>query len=125
MARTAITVTATTRSGVAQPSTQNGDATNNMYLPGNEGSNIVIEVYNAHASTTFTLGAALAQALVDGISVPDKQISIAALATKLFGPFPVGKYNVVEQTFPNCVLINVDAGSGTNLKLRAYKLDAT
>lgn len=90
MARTLITPTAVTRTGVAPPAETAGDVANGNYIP-NSG-NLYLLLRNANgASTARNLTVAFANS-VDGQTVTPKPYAVAAGASLWVGPFPVSIY---------------------------------
>jgi hypothetical protein len=113
MARTAITVTTTTRTGVAQPSQQNSDLTNGMKIDAHDGK-VIFELNNTDAATQ-TVGFAFGQS-IDGSTPADKTVSLTTGQTKIAGPFPTNYYNQADGA------LYVNPSVNTNIKIRAYKL---
>lgn len=108
MPRVAVPVTQITRAGVADPTETNGDATNNHVIPNN--GRMLLEVRNSGAvsrTVTFRL-----PGVVDGQAVTPRAVSLAAGATRKFGPFPTGDYGSQLQ-------VDVD---NAELKLLAFGL---
>lgn len=87
MAATALTVTDISRSGIV-PTLAAANADGHLLL--NTGSEFVM-VTNADAAP-HTVSAAITKQ-VDGVTPAAKQITVAAGATKLFGPFKPEEYN--------------------------------
>lgn len=112
MARTAITVTEVTRSGVVQPSQQSGDASNGMALPWNDGR-ILLELSSQTGTTIFTFPIPV---LVDGQTPASKTVTCTVGQVKVVGPLPTGVYNQSDGT------VNVDMDNTTNGRLRAYHI---
>lgn len=112
MARTAITVTEVTRSGVVQPTAQNGDASNGMNLPWNDGR-ILLELNSNSGTTIFTFPIPVT---VDGSAVTSKTVTCTVGQTKVVGPLPPGIYNQSDGT------VNVDMDNTTNGRIRAYHI---
>lgn len=110
MARSTLTVTTITKTGVATPAETNGDATNNHLLP-NDGRTFLL-VRNANgASTARTLTVRL-QGSVDGQAITPKTYSIPAAASRYIGPFDTSRYGTSTQ-------IDVD---NAELKLTALRV---
>lgn len=114
MARAALTVTKITRAGVAPPAQQNSDATNDHYIPGNDGT-IFLEVTNVNAGeqdvTIITPGT------VDGNAIADLVVPVpGSSAVRLIGPFPPAIYNQADGS------VYVDPEISTDLKFRAYRV---
>lgn len=114
MARTAITVTETSRAGVAVPAQQAGDNAENMKLSWNDGK-IVLELEASGGACTFTFPVAV-PASVDGQAIASKEVVLAEGEKKVVGPFPPGVYNRADGT----VNVNVSTAKG---KIRAYHLN--
>lgn len=110
MARTAITITEVDRSGITEPAQQNGDASNGMYLPWNDGR-VLLELSSSSGTTIWTF---TANAGIDGTTAPTRTVSCGAAVVKLFGPIPPGIYNQADGT----VYVNPD--NTTNGRIRAY-----
>lgn len=110
MPRTALTVTAITRTGVTQPAQQAGDVANGNSIAGNDGR-IFLEIKNDDASTqTVTF---LTPGTVDGLAIADLVISFAAGDMKLVGPLAPGTFNQSDG------LVYVDV-TDADLKFRVY-----
>jgi len=102
--------------GVAQPAQTNSDAANDMYLTGNDGL-VLLEVFNNNGGSQ-TVQFLLAPPAVRGMAVAAgfQTETIAAAATRVLGPFPVGLFN---QNAAGDVYF--DPSVVTDLKFRAYK----
>lgn len=95
MARIPIPVTAITVAGATQPSQTNADATNKHSLS-NPNSRTIIEVVSSDAGSqtvAFQLAGTALASLLDGAPTPVLTETIAAGATRYFGPFGRDKYN--------------------------------
>lgn len=113
MPRTSIPITKSTDAGVAQPAQTNGDLTNLMYLPYNDGR-VLLEVVSSDAGAqTVTVET---PGVVNGLAIADQVVSVAAGATKYLGPFPPAVYNQPDGT------VNVNPSVNTTLKFRAYQI---
>ncbi len=108
MPRIVVPVTEVTRAGILPATEVNGDATNFHYIP-NDGATW-LEIRNAGASSrTLT---PVINVKVDGQTVTNPSVTLAASATKKVGPFPVAIYGT---TFN----FNVDHA---DIKITAYRL---
>lgn len=112
MARGAIPVSALSRAGVAPPSETNGDATNNHSVV-NDGATFLL-VRNSNGASTARTVTFRPTSTVDGQSVT-RAVSIAAAASRYFGPFPTGIYG-------RSLLVDVD---NAELKLSAFRLPSS
>lgn len=107
MARGTITVNQITRAGTTLASETTGDASNNHQCANNGGVFVLAHNTGAGARTvTFVI-----QKTVDSVTPTPVAHSLAAGATKLFGPFPTSIYGTTLQ-------INVEHAE---MKLAAYK----
>jgi len=106
MARTAIPVTTPSTSGVVLAAEQDGDPVNNHYLPNSGRERLLVRNSNG-ASTARTVTIRFNKT-VDGQTVTNRAVSIAAGNTRVFGPFDTENYGTQ-------VLIDVD---NAELKLR-------
>lgn len=109
MARGTIPQTQINRSGATPPAETNGDAVNNHQMS-NDGR-VLLFVRNSNGGSTARTVTFRPTKTVDGGTVT-KPVSIAAGATKVFGPFPVDLYGSLMQ-------IDVD---NAELKFQAYHL---
>lgn len=112
MARTAITVTTVSRTGIADPTEETADVANGMSLENNVGV-AILHVRNSGAvSRTITF---VTPGTVDGLAVADLVITVDAGAGKWVGPFDSSVYNTSGN-----VLVDP---SHTDLKLYALAYD--
>jgi hypothetical protein len=114
MARTVVPVTEISRAGVAPPAQQAADHANGNYIASNDGT-IFVEIENTDG-VSRSVGFVIFGSQVDGVTIPDKVVTVPSGAIRVAGPFPVRFYGQVDQS----LWINPDAA--TTLKLRAYKL---
>ncbi|MEU3683760.1 hypothetical protein AB0E99_22870 [Streptomyces sp. NPDC030592] len=89
MARTAVPLTAVTRTGVAPPAETNGDAVNNHVISNN--GRVILLVRNAGTTVARTLTLHV-RGLIDGQTVTPRTVSIATEASVYVGPFPTDAY---------------------------------
>lgn len=116
MSRVAIPVTKIVRTGTTPPSATVADHSNGMQFVNNGATWLeVISSDGGSQTVGFILGTG-ASALVDGLTLPEKTITIPAGATRLIGPFPPQLYNQSGS------LVFVDPSVPTTLTLRAYTL---
>lgn len=90
MARAAITPVTPSRAGVSAAVPAAGDATN-FNTVANDGKTILIAKNTNGSSTARTIDFILKRT-VDGVTPDRTAVSIAAGATKVFGPFPTNDY---------------------------------
>lgn len=110
MARTALTPTAISRSGVT-PTLAAANADGHSVL--NDGQ-VFVEVANAGASPiTVTLPYAK---VVDGQTVTSKTVSVPAASSKLIGPFIMDAFNHTGQ------VVHIDLSTATDVTIGAFKL---
>jgi hypothetical protein len=108
MPRVNVPVTEVTRAGIVPATEVAGDATNFHYI--NNDGVTWLELRNAGASSrTFT---SVVNVTVDGQTVTNPTVTLAASAIKKVGPFPITVYGT---TFN----FNVDH---TDIKITAYRL---
>lgn len=110
MARTAVTVTALSRGGTAQPSAQNADNTNGMALQGNNGK-IALQLDASTGTVNFTI---VTPGTVDGLAVSDRAIAVTSGTPKWVGGLPASIYNQSDGS----VYINCDSANGRVRALR-------
>lgn len=119
MPRVQIPINDIVRAGLAQPAQVTADATNNHYLDSNSG-NVFIEVISSDAgSQTVTVKAGDA-ITTDGLTLSDLTLTVAAGATKYFGPFRPRTFK--QSADSNRIYLNPSVS--TTLKFRAYSLTA-
>lgn len=107
MARTELTRTRITRSGIALTADTAADTTNGNMVP-NDGRVIIM------AENTDTVGHTLTAVIpgtVDGIAQPDRTEDIAAGALLSFGPYPVADYGNTLGIDTSSNLVNLSAYS--------------
>lgn len=110
MARVNLPHTQITRAGVAPGAEVNGDAVNNHVLV-NDGR-VLLLVRNSNGGATARDLTIVVPGTVDGQAIADKVTSIAAGASRYFGPFPRSIYG-------NSIDVDV---AHADLKLTAYRL---
>ena len=110
MARVAVPVTQITRAGVAPPTEVDGDVVNNHSVR-NDGKVWVLARNSNGGSTARTVTFKVSK-LVDGQTVSSTARSIAAGASKYFGPFPVKDYGTT---------LEIDV-SNAEVKLSAFRV---
>lgn len=108
MPRVAVNGADVSRAGVTLPTETNGDATNNHFI--NNDGNVILVARNANGAAVARTLTILLPGAVDGQSITPKTHSIAAGASKVFGPYPTGSYGTTMQ-------VNVD-----NAELKLYTL---
>lgn len=114
----AVTNLASGSLGVSQPSQTNSDSTNDMYLTGNDGM-VMLEVYNAHASTqTVLFWLAPSVAAGQSLTSATQTLSIPTVSTRIAGPFPPALFNQNQAGD-----IHFDPSVSTDLKFRAYRVE--
>lgn len=91
MARTALTATQASRAGTTLPAATAGDATNGNSVQ-NDGRVILIAKNTNGTSTARTITFQTSRSVVDDLTKPTRQESIAAGETQVFGPFPPTDY---------------------------------
>lgn len=89
MPRTAITVTALNRTGVADPAEATADVTNGNSVV-NDGRTF-LRIRNAHATVAQT-STFITPGTVDNLAIADRTLSVPATQTRTIGPFPVTVY---------------------------------
>lgn len=109
MPRIDVPVTNITRSGVADASETNGNATDNHSIA-NDGR-VWFEARNADASNPHTV-TVLFTRTIDGQAVTSRAYALAATTKRRIGPWPPAEYGDTLQ-------VNVDS---SELKLAAYHL---
>lgn len=108
MPRVAVNGADVTRAGVTLPTETTGNPTDNHAVV-NDGK-VVLIVRNSNGSSTARTLTIVLPGAVDGQGITPKATSIAAGATRVFGPYPVRSYGSTLQ-------VNVD-----NAELRLYWL---
>ena len=106
MARTVLTITNADPKGTTKPAASAADNTNGNSLPYNDG-HVVVEVNNPTGgalSVTFGIPGS-----VGGFGITQDTVSVAAGATKLFGPFAPAVFNQADGT------VAIDAAAGLTL----------
>lgn len=110
MARGSISPTQLTRSGVAAPAETNGDPVNGHTIS-NDGKTFLL-VRNSNGGSTARTVTFQIGGTIDGHPVQGRAVSIAAGASRYFGPFPSAQY-------PASINVDVD---NAELKLSAFRL---
>lgn len=117
MARSQIAVTQVDRDGEVPGSPTTSDAINGHYFDNNGRTWLeVISTDVADQTLGFVLLAALS-ANVDGVTLPDKEITVPAGTRTLMGPFPNTYYNQ-----PGGIQVLVNPSISATLTIRAYSL---
>lgn len=109
MARGNLTVTNTTRAGVAIGAGTAGDVANGHQFV-NDGKSILVIQNTDSASRTAHVAV---HSTPDGQAVTPKPVVVAAGAYVIAGPWSVGDYG-------SLVLVDVDAASGVTTKLSVF-----
>lgn len=122
MARTALTVTEVTRTGVTQPATQNNDVTNGNYIASTDADDTWwMEATNsAGASRTLTI-TANPDLTADGLTVSSYTNTISAGATEVMGPFRYSTFRQASGTPANSIYLDW-TGSDGEVDVRVYKI---
>ena len=117
MARVDIPVNEIVRAGLAQPAQVTADSTLKHKIAGNDGQTFIEVVSTDPGGQTVTIQPS-PSAGADGLTISPLVLSIAAGATKYFGPFRPATFN---QDNVNKELW-LDPSVSTTLQFRAYKL---
>lgn len=117
MPRVEITVTAIARDGSTQPAVTNGDATNDHYVTGGADGLTILEIVSSDAGAQTVEIPPNPSLTVDGLTVGNLSIAVAAGDTVLAGPF---RTNTFKQDASNTLYVNPSV-SGT-LDFRAYRI---
>lgn len=116
MSKVSIPVSKIVRTGFTPVAATVADHSNGMQFVNNGATWLeVVSTDGGSQTVGFILGTG-ASALVDGLTLPEKTITIPAGATRLIGPFPPQLYNQSGS------LVFVDPSVSTTLALRAYTL---
>lgn len=116
MARVSIPVSKIVRTGFTPVAATASDHANGMQFVNNGATWLEVVSSDGGSQTIgFILGTG-ASSLVDGLTLPEKIITIPAGATRLIGPFPPQLYNQAGS------LVFVDPSIITTLAIRAYTL---
>lgn len=120
MARSNIPVTEIVLTGVTPPAQTTADATNDHYISAADLSDgtLFLEVESSDAGAQTVDVVANPDLTLDGLTVSDLSVSVAAGATKLIGPFRLRTFKQALDS--NRIYINPSVS--TTLKFRAYKL---
>lgn len=96
MARTALTITDSSRSGTTLPAGTAADVANGNSVVGNNGS-VMILAKNTNATSTVRNVTIALVGKIDGQSVTARTIPVAAGATALLGPYDTTNYGSTLQ----------------------------
>lgn len=89
-----------------------GDQANNHSFINGDGVHVIVRGSGGASDVTFLISKA-----VDSILPVSVAQSVASAVSRVFGPFPPADYNQSDGT----VNVNVNAGTGANLKLEAIQ----
>src|SRR5688572_23754507 len=103
MPRVQIPVTEVDRDGVTQPSLTNGNATDDHYITGGADGLTVVEIVSTDAGAQTVEVVPNPTFTVDGLTVSNLSIAIAAGATIVAGPF---RTNTFKQNVTNDLYLN-------------------
>jgi hypothetical protein len=117
MARTNIPVTEIDRDGVTQPALTNGDATNDHSVTGGADGRTFLEIVSSDGGAQTVEVVPNPDFTVDGLTVSNLSIAVAAGATVLAGPF---RTNTFKQNITNDLYVNPSVSN--TLDFRAYRL---
>lgn len=117
MPRVEITVTAIDRDGSAQPAVTNGDATNDHFVTGGADGLTVLEIVSSDAGSQTVEIEPNPNLTVDGLTVGNLSIAVAAGATVFAGPF---RTNTFRQNATNDLYVNPSVSN--NLDFRAFRI---
>lgn len=95
MARTAITVTDSSKAGTVLPSEVAADVANGNSVV-NDGRTIIL-AHNTNAASTARTATITVTGAIDGFAPSPRTVSIAAGATKALGPYEVTNYSSTLQ----------------------------
>lgn len=95
MARTALTITDSTKAGAVLPTETAADVANGNSVA-NDGRTIVL-AHNTNAAATPRTATITVTGTIDGFAPAARTVSIAAGATKTLGPYEVGNYSSTLQ----------------------------
>ena len=115
MARTAIVVTVSDHDGVNQPDPQASDPTNDMEIPNNDAT-IILLLQNISGSTRTVVVKAAATYGVPPIPLVDRTYTLGvgtdASARQVAGPFNKRLFNQTGDLSVQSVLVNFDGAGG-------------
>ena len=117
MPRVVIPVTAVDRDGVAQPTLTNGDATNDHYITGGADGLTVIEIVSTDGGAQTVEVVPNPSFAVDGLTVGNLSIAVAAGVTVVAGPF---RTNTFKQNATNDLYLNPSVSN--TIDFRAYRI---
>lgn len=118
MARVNIPITDLSIGGVAPPAATTADATNDHELATNDGSVWLEIVSTDGASQNVTIRSQVEP--IDGLTLPDRVISVPAGATRLVGRIKPSTHNV--KTGADTGKVYIDPAVSATLTFRAYRL---
>lgn len=116
MPRVEIPVTEVVRSGVAQPAQTNADATNDHFVTQGADGLTILEIISTDAGPQTVEVVPAPSFTVDGLTVSNLSIAVAAGATVYAGPFRTSTF---KQDASNTLHVNPSVS--TTLKFRAYR----
>jgi len=117
MARVDIPVNEIIRAGLAQPAQVTANSSLKHVISGNDGQ-VFVEVISTDAGGQTITVQPSPSASADGLTITPLVLTIAAGATKLFGPFRPSTFNQ-DATSKELWL---DPSVSTTLKFRAYRI---
>lgn len=117
MPRVQIPVTDIERDGSTQPAVTNGDATNDHYVTGGADGLTILEIVSSDAGAQTVEIEPNPNLTVDGLTVDNLSVAVAAGATVLAGPF---RTNTFKQDTDNTLYVNPSVSN--TLDFRAYRI---
>lgn len=117
MARTAIPVVAVDRDGISVGSLTNGDSSNDHYVSGGADGLTLIEIVSTDAGAQTVEVVPNPSFTVDGLTVSNLSIAVAAGATILAGPFRTSTF---KQNASNDLYLNPSVSN--TLDFRAFRV---
>lgn len=117
MPRVQIPITVVDRDGVAQPSQVTADATNDHYLDADPNAEVILEIVSTDGGAQTVEIVANPDLSVDGLTVNNLSIAVAAGATVYSGALRARSFKQPQDS--NRIYVNPSVS--TNLKFRAYR----
>src|SRR6188472_1831142 len=117
MPRVQIAVTEIARDGSTQPAVTNGDSTNDHYVTGGADGLTVLEIVSSDGGAQTVEIPPNPALTLDGLTVDNLSIAVAAGATVLAGPF---RTNTFKQDTDNTLWVNPSVSN--TLDFRAYRI---
>jgi hypothetical protein len=117
MPRVEIPVTTVDRDGVTQPALTNGDATNDHFITGGADGLTLVEIVSSDAGAQTVEVPPNPSLTVDGLTVGNLSIAVAAGVTVVAGPF---RTNTFKQDASNTLWLNPSVSN--TLDFRAYRV---